>query len=102
MTVATARLRFAPLTAAAIYARISRDRVGAGLGVDRQEEDCRALCERNDWPVVETFRDNDVSAYSGKPRPGYAAHDQHIGVHRPLSLLGIADQEARSRRPKAT
>jgi hypothetical protein len=27
----------------AIYVRISRDRVGAGLGVDRQVEDCKAL-----------------------------------------------------------
>jgi hypothetical protein len=28
---------------AAIYVRISSDRTGAGLGVTRQEEDCRAL-----------------------------------------------------------
>ncbi|MER5688882.1 hypothetical protein [Streptomyces sp. NPDC002205] len=31
---------------AAIYCRISQDRGGAGLGVARQEEDCRALCAR--------------------------------------------------------
>jgi site-specific DNA recombinase len=54
---------------AAIYARISSDRTGAGFGVTRQEEDCRALCERLGWPVVRVYPDNDVSAYSGKPRP---------------------------------
>ena len=56
---------------AAIYTRISKDRTGAGLGVDRQESDCRALAERLGWDVVEVYSDNDISAYSGKPRPGY-------------------------------
>lgn len=55
---------------AAIYCRISLDRAGAGLGVARQEEDCRALAERLGWPAGGTlYSDNDVSAYSGKPRP---------------------------------
>lgn len=56
---------------AAIYCRISRDRVGAGLGVQRQEEDCRALVQRHGWTVTSVYSDNDLSAYSGKPRPGY-------------------------------
>jgi site-specific DNA recombinase len=54
---------------AAIYVRISSDRTGAGLGVTRQEEDCRALCGRLGWPVARVYPDNDVSAYSGRPRP---------------------------------
>ncbi|GHJ35286.1 recombinase family protein [Streptomyces sp. TS71-3] len=54
---------------AAIYCRISQDRGGAGLGVARQEEDCRALCTRLGWEVVAVHTDNDVSAYSGAPRP---------------------------------
>jgi len=54
---------------AAVYVRISSDREGAGLGVARQEEDCRALCERLGWQVAEVYPDNDVSAYSGKKRP---------------------------------
>ena len=53
----------------AVYVRISSDREGAGLGVARQEEDCRALCERLGWQVTEVYPDNDVSAYSGKKRP---------------------------------
>ncbi|WP_412737011.1 recombinase family protein [Krasilnikovia sp. MM14-A1259] len=56
---------------AAIYCRISRDRVGAGLGVQRQEEDCRELVERQGWDVAGIYTDNDLSAYRGKPRPGY-------------------------------
>jgi len=56
---------------AVIYVRISQDRTGASLGVKRQEEDCRDLAERLGWTVVEVFIDNDVSAYSGKPRRDY-------------------------------
>lgn len=50
---------------------MSRDRTGAGLGVERQEADCRVLAERLGWTVVEVFSDNDLSAYSGKQRPQY-------------------------------
>ena len=53
---------------AAVYVRISQDREGAGLGVARQEEDCRALCARKGWQVAGVYADNDVSAYSGRPR----------------------------------
>jgi site-specific DNA recombinase len=58
---------------AAIYARISRDREGAGLGVERQEADCRILAARLGWDVVAVFADNDTSAASGAPRPQYRA-----------------------------
>lgn len=60
-------------TRAIIYCRISRDREGAGLGVERQLEDCRALAEQLGLDIVEIYEDNDLSAYSGKPRPGYLA-----------------------------
>jgi site-specific DNA recombinase len=58
---------------AAIYVRISEDKTGAGLGIGRQEDDCRALAGRLGWEIVAVHSDNDVSAYSGKPRPGYLA-----------------------------
>src|SRR3712207_4035020 len=58
---------------AAVYCRISDDRDGLGLGLERQRRDCRALAGRHGWRLVGTFTDNDVSAYSGKPRPQYAA-----------------------------
>ena len=37
----------------------------------RQRQDCTELAGRSGWQVVATFVDNDVSAYSGKPRPQY-------------------------------
>lgn len=61
------------MTRAVIYVRISKDREGAGLGVDRQRADCVALAERMGWLVVGTYTDNDISAYSGKLRPGYTS-----------------------------
>jgi DNA invertase Pin-like site-specific DNA recombinase len=54
-----------------IYCRISQDRTGAGLGVTRQEEDCRILAKRLDAEVIQVFTDSDISAYSGKRRPAY-------------------------------
>jgi len=58
---------------AAIYCRISDDREGAGLGVARQEADCRPLCERRGFSgdAIQLYVDNDVSAYSGRRRPEY-------------------------------
>lgn len=59
-----------------IYARISKDnKQGSGLGVGKQEEDCRALAERLGIDVVGVRTDNDLTAFKGgsraKPRPGY-------------------------------
>lgn len=56
---------------AAIYARISDARDGDTTGVDRQVTDARELADRLGWTVVETFIDNDVSAYATKPRPAF-------------------------------
>lgn len=58
-------------TKAAIYARISKDAEGVGAGVQRQVADCQNLADSLGWTVAETYIDNDISAYSGKPRPEY-------------------------------
>lgn len=55
----------------AVYARISSDQDGMALGVNRQLEDCRRVAEDLGWPVAEEYVDNDLSAFSGKRRPGY-------------------------------
>ncbi|MER6942556.1 recombinase family protein [Nonomuraea sp. NPDC000554] len=60
-----------PRSRCVIYVRISRDKEGAGLGVKRQEADCRDLAQRMGWEVLELYVDNDISAYTGKPRPDY-------------------------------
>jgi site-specific DNA recombinase len=70
-----------------VYARISQDRIGAGLGVERQEEDCRELARRLDWDIVAVHVDNDLSAYSGKPRPGYRALLDDIATGRVNAVL---------------
>lgn len=56
---------------AAIYCRISEDVARDGLGVARQEKDCRAEVARRGWSVQDVYVDNDKSAYNGKPRPAY-------------------------------
>jgi DNA invertase Pin-like site-specific DNA recombinase len=56
---------------AAIYVRISQDRTGAGLGVERQEADCRELAARVGRTVSQVYGDNDLSAYRAKSRPAY-------------------------------
>jgi site-specific DNA recombinase len=58
-------------TRAAVYCRISADPDGAGLGVKRQEADCRKLAAARGWVVAGVYVDNDVSAWNGKPRPEY-------------------------------
>ncbi|MCG6497647.1 recombinase family protein [Kitasatospora sp. A2-31] len=67
------RLRWACRVRAALYLRISSDPTGRAAGVQRQEEDCRALADSLGWDIVAVHRDNDISAYAGKPRPGYRA-----------------------------
>ena len=59
------------MTRAAVYCRISKDKVGAGINAAGQQADCRPLADSLGWTVGEVFTDNDISAYSGKPRPAY-------------------------------
>jgi site-specific DNA recombinase len=70
---------------AAVYARISADVEGTGLGVTRQLEDCHKLAADRGWPVGDEYVDNDVSAFSGKPRREYA---------RMLADLASGDRDA--------
>ncbi|MEU8615279.1 recombinase family protein [Actinoplanes sp. NPDC048791] len=55
----------------AVYCRLSQDRSGTSLGIERQQEDCRALVDRRGGVVVEEYVDNDASASSGRKRPAY-------------------------------
>ncbi|WP_353816280.1 recombinase family protein [Agromyces sp. SYSU T00266] len=58
---------------AVIYTRVSLDRDGEALAVARQEQECRALAERLGLDVLAVYSDNDISATSGKARPGFEA-----------------------------
>jgi DNA invertase Pin-like site-specific DNA recombinase len=57
-----------------IYCRISQDREGRKIGVERQERSCRELAERLGYTVLHVYIENDVSAStrSKKPRPEFA------------------------------
>jgi DNA invertase Pin-like site-specific DNA recombinase len=95
---------------AAVYLRISEDRTGEQLGVTRQRQDCENLCRSKGWTPVE-YLDNDTSATSGKPRPGYERmladiRDSTIGAvvawdldrlhRRPIELesfMALADEK---------
>jgi DNA invertase Pin-like site-specific DNA recombinase len=58
-----------------IYTRISADKRKdsdeEGMGVARQEKECRALAKRLGLKVARVYVDNDISAYNGKTRPNF-------------------------------
>lgn len=58
---------------AALYLRISQDATGTAAGVARQEAECRALAVRLGLDVGTVYVDNDLSATSGRVRPGFEA-----------------------------
>lgn len=63
---------------AVIYARISKDAAGQGLGVARQLEDARTLARQRGWRVVAECADNDISAAGTRRRPGFDKALQHL------------------------
>lgn len=54
-----------------LYTRISDDQTGEEAGIDRQLGAIRKLSKKLGAEVAEAFSDNDISAYSGKSRPGF-------------------------------
>jgi site-specific DNA recombinase len=59
-------------TRTAIYVRISLDKGGSALGVERQEKECRKKADILGWDVAKVYVDNDKSASKVKVRrPGY-------------------------------
>jgi site-specific DNA recombinase len=84
--------------AAAIYCRISADKRGEGLGVARQEDLCRRLAGEKGWPVAEVYVDNDVSAYTRKPRPAYNRMIADLEAGRRDAVICV-DQDRLTRRP---
>jgi DNA invertase Pin-like site-specific DNA recombinase len=87
-----------PPQRAAIYCRISQDRGGEKLGVERQEALCRDLADRKSWPVVEVYTDNDVSAYAGAVRPQYDAMLEAIRAGQVDAVLCV-DLDRLTRQP---
>jgi site-specific DNA recombinase len=54
--------------------RMSVDRTGEELGIERQRQDCLALVDQRGWTLAcPPFTDNDKSAAGRKPRPAFLA-----------------------------
>ncbi|SDS21469.1 Site-specific DNA recombinase [Friedmanniella luteola] len=82
-----------------IYARISKDRDGEGLGVARQEADARALAQQRGWEVLDTVVDNDTSAAGRRPRAGFELVLEAIESGRAQVVIAWAlDRLTRNRR----
>lgn len=71
---------------AIIYCRISKDSAGKGLGVERQEESCRAFCVARGWDVADVIVENDTSASKGI-RPLYAAMLSDVAQFRTADVI---------------
>jgi site-specific DNA recombinase len=61
------------VTNATIYLRQSQDKAGEGAAVERQLSACQELCAAKGWTVAQVLTDNDISATTGKARPGFEA-----------------------------
>ena len=82
---------YSGMTQVAIYCRISRDVEGLGLGVARQEADCRALAKKLGWTVAVVRQDNDLSAYALKrPRPAYQDLLEDVRTGRVQAIIAWA------------
>jgi site-specific DNA recombinase len=82
------------------YVRISKDREGLQVGVDRQEQDCRRLAEANGYNLVQIFVDNDVSAstLSRKKRPAYEQMMKLVEAGQVDAILAYSNSRL-TRRP---
>ena len=55
--------------------------------MERQRKDCESLARKLGWQVAAVHTDNDASAYSGKPRPGYRALLDDLDAGRTDAVL---------------
>lgn len=82
-------VREAP-TRCAIYARVSLDRQGQSRTVNRQITECQERAEQLGWPLAaDPYKDNDISAKSGRPRPGFEALLEDISAGVVDGLLAV-------------
>jgi len=87
-------------TRTAIYLRISLDRTGEELGVDRQREDCIKIAQDRGWTIVDTYVDNSVSASKRSVRrPSY---DRMVADHKAgmFDALVCWDLDRLTRQPR--
>lgn len=87
---------------ACLYVRISEDKAGDALGVERQEAELREWAKRQKWTVAEVYTDNDFSAYNGKIRPDYQRMLKDVRAGKRDGILAWAwDRLTKSQRELA-
>lgn len=83
-----------------MYLRISLDRAGDHLAVDRQREDCRKIIADRGWTLVDEYLDNSVSASDKtKDRPGYNRMVEDFRAGR-FDALVCYDLDRLTRQPR--
>lgn len=84
---------------AGLYLRISKDRTGEGLAVDRQRSDGLRLIEQRGWSPAREYVDNDITASGRKKRPAFEQmlRDIEAGVINVVVALSL-DRLSRNRR----
>lgn len=86
-----------------LYLRISEDRTGEGLAVDRQRQDCLNLIEGRGWHLLDEYIDNDVSAAGRKKRPSFLRLVEDVTAGRIDVIVAWAlDRLVRSPRDRLT
>jgi site-specific DNA recombinase len=84
---------------AGIYLRISEDRTGEGLAVDRQRQDCAALVRSRGWSSVGEYVDNDISAAGKRRRPAFEQLMADVEAQRIDTIVALSlDRLTRNRR----
>ncbi len=85
---------------AALYLRISLDRTGDELGVDRQRQACRRVARERGWAVVEEYVDNSKSAYAKNvARPEYERMVRDYAAGRFEAII-VWDLDRLTRQPR--
>jgi site-specific DNA recombinase len=82
---------------AGLYLRLSQDRSGESIGIDRQQELCEKLVADRGWTVADTYTDRDRSAYSGQRRPEYDRLLADVRAGTVTALVAV-DQDRIARR----
>ena len=75
---------------AALYARISETKDDHD-SVATQETNLRALADREGYEVVGLYMDDGISAYSGKPRPGWLRLKDDLKARRFDVVLAVSE-----------
>lgn len=85
---------------AAVYLRISLDRSGDGLAVERQREDCRQIAAQRGWNIIEEYVDSSISASNKSVnRPAYNKMVEDYAAGR-FKALVCYDLDRLTRQPR--